>query len=223
MKDGILVVNKPKEMTSHDVVAFARRKLKIRKVGHAGALDPMATGVLILLIGKCTKFFNHFLVLDKEYVATLTMGARTTSGDAQGEIVEQKEFRHISIEAAEKVFSSYLGEKMQVPPMVSAVKHKGIRLYALARKGAEVSRTPRKVIIKEFRILKFELPDIQFYLRCSRGTYVRQLAEDVACDLGSCGHLTQIERLSIGEFNLKNALLLSQIEDNKILPYPPRF
>ncbi len=217
--DGIIVVNKPGGITSHDVVDFVRRKLKTAKVGHAGTLDPIATGVLVLLIGKCTRLFDHFLTFDKEYLSTLTLGKRTDSADYKGKVLEEKEFQHVNREAVEKVFASYLGEKDQVPPMFSAVKHKGKRLYVLARQGKEVERKPRKVNIKELKIVEYKLPHIQFYLRCSRGTYVRQLAEDVAKDLGSVGHLTQIERLSVGEFNIKNALSLDNVDESGIQPY----
>ncbi len=220
IRDGILVVNKPKGITSHDVVDFVRKKLKIKQVGHAGTLDPIATGVLVILIGKCTKLFNQFLGLDKEYSATLTLGSRTTSGDIQGEVIEKKEFGHVTEENVNKALAAFIGENMQVPPMVSALKHKGKRLYDLARKGKEVERAPRKIMIKEISLLKFSLPDIQFNVKCSRGTYVRQLAEDIAGKLGCVGFVSQIERLSIGRFNIKDSLSLSQVEESQIQPTP---
>ncbi|MFH1398364.1 MAG: tRNA pseudouridine(55) synthase TruB [Candidatus Omnitrophota bacterium] len=218
IRDGILVINKPKGVTSHDVVDFVRKKLKIKQVGHSGTLDPIATGVLVILIGKCTKLFNHFMILDKEYSATLTLGARTTSGDIQGEVVEKKEFSHVTEENVSKTMVTFIGENMQVPPMVSALKHKGKRLYELARKGKEVERAPRKVQIKELSLLKFSLPDIQFKVKCSKGTYVRQLAEDIAAKLGCVGFVSQIERLSIGRFNIKDSLSLSQVEESQVQP-----
>ncbi len=219
MKDGIIVVNKPKGMTSHDVVDYVRNKLHISQVGHAGTLDPQATGVLVVLLGRCTKLFNKFLSFDKEYVATMTLGAKTSSGDIEGKVLETRDFGHINEEMVKKVFLPYVGEILQIPPMVSALKYKGRRLYKLARAGACVLRNPRKVIIKELRLLKFALPDIQFYLKCSRGTYVRQLAEDVAGDLDCVGYVSQIERQSIGPFNIKAALSLLEIEENKIQPF----
>lgn len=220
IQDGILVINKPKGITSHDVVDFVRKKLKIKRVGHCGTLDPVATGVLVILIGKCTKLFNQFMVLDKEYSATLTLGARTTSGDVQGEVIEKKEFSHVTEENVNKALAAFIGENMQVPPMVSALKYKGKRLYDLARKGKEVKRLPRKVHIKELSLLKFSLPDIRFKVKCSRGTYVRQLAEDIASELGCVGFISQIERLSIGRFNIKDSLSLSQVEESQIQPAP---
>lgn len=219
MKDGIIVVNKPKGMTSHDVVDYVRKKLNLRKVGHAGTLDPQATGVLVVLLGRCTKLFDKFLSFDKEYVATLTLGIKTSSGDSEGNVIDEKDFSHINEEMVKKILLSYIGEISQIPPMVSALKHRGQRLYKLARRGAKVLRSPRKVIIRELRLLKFSSPDIQFYLKCSRGTYVRQLAEDVARDLDCVGYVSQIERQSIGPFNIKTSLSLSEIEESKIQPF----
>jgi tRNA pseudouridine55 synthase len=219
MKDGIIVVNKPKGMTSHDVVDFVRRKFNMRRVGHAGTLDPQATGVLVVLLGRCTKFFDKFMSFDKEYVATLTLGTRTSSGDIDGKVLETKNFNHIDKKMAEKAFLLYVGEILQTPPMVSALKYKGRPLYKLARAGVSVLRKPRKVVIKELRLLKFCLPEVQFYLKCSRGTYVRQLAEDVAKDLDCVGYLSQIERLSVGPYHIEKSFALSEIEESKIQPF----
>ena len=220
MKKGIIIVNKPEGMTSHDVVDFVRRKLKIRRVGHTGTLDPIATGVLLILVGQSTKLFNHFLYFDKEYLATLTLGKRTTSGDREGIIVETKDYSHITKEKVKSILHSYRGEIFQVPPMVSALKHKGKRLYALARRGIEVNRPPRSVVVKELNLLEFVPPNIKFCLKCSKGTYVRQLAEDIARDLGCVGHISQIERQGIGQFNISQALPLSQIDESSLRPYP---
>lgn len=219
MKEGIIVVNKPQAMTSHDVVDYVRRKLDIRRVGHAGTLDPMATGVLLILVGRCTKLFNHFLCFDKEYTATLTLGARTTSGDKEGKVVQMQDYGHVTRGKVKDVFNSFIGQIHQVPPMISALKHKGKRLYSLARRGIEINRQPRSVVIKELELLEFNLPHIKFYLKCSKGTYVRQLAEDVARDLSCVGHISQIERQSIGPFNISEALPLSQIDESSLRPY----
>lgn len=219
MKDGIIIVNKPKGMTSHDVVDFVRKRLGVRRVGHAGTLDPLATGVLLILIGRCTKLFNHFLNFDKEYVASLRLGVRTVTGDIEGKIVQEKDFSQVSEEIIQKVFYSYRGEILQTPPMVSALKYRGRPLYALSRRGIEVARNPRRVTIKELRLLKFVPPDIQFYLKCSRGTYVRQLAEDIARDLETAGCISQIERQSIGPFDISQAVGLSQINQDCVRRY----
>jgi tRNA pseudouridine55 synthase len=218
-RDGILIVDKPQGFTSHDVVAVIRRKLNMKKVGHAGTLDPIATGVLVILVGKATSLFDRFLNYDKEYTATVRLGIRTNSGDASGTHVEEKPFGHITAEKARAVFASYQGETMQTPPMFSAVKHKGKRLYQLALKGKEVERTPRRINISDIQVLSFDLPDISFYMRCSKGTYVRQLAEDVARDLGSVGHIIELKRESIGPFTIKQAVSLNEVAASMIQPF----
>jgi len=220
MKEGIIVVNKPGGITSHDVVDFVRKRLKIRRVGHAGTLDPIATGVLLILVGRGTKLFNHFLDFDKEYLATLTLGKRTTSGDREGKVLETRDYSNITDGKIREVFNSYLGEILQVPPMVSALKYRGKRLYLLARRGIKVDRQPRSIIIKELRLLEFSPPHIKFYLKCSKGTYVRQLAEDIAQDLDCVGYISEIQRQSVGPFNIAGALSLSQIDESFLRPYP---
>jgi tRNA pseudouridine55 synthase len=218
-KDGIVIVNKPAGYTSHDVVAVVRKKLNMRKVGHAGTLDPIATGVLVILVGRATGLFERFMRFEKEYTATLRLGSRTNSGDISGTVVEEKEFSHITLEMARRVFASYQGEIMQTPPMFSAVKHKGKRLYQLALKGTQVQRQARKVVISDIRVTDFKLPEIVFYMRCSKGTYVRQLAEDVARDLGSVAHITQLQRQSVGPYTLQQSVSLDEVEESKILPF----
>lgn len=216
MLDGILIVNKPQGITSHDVVDYARKKLGMKRIGHAGTLDPLATGVLIILVGRTTKFFNAFSGLDKEYLATVTLGKTTTSGDSQGEIIESFDFSHVSEEKAQATLRSFIGESEQVPPMVSAIKYKGRKLYQLARAGIEVPRQPRKVNIKELRLLKFNLPDIELYLRCSKGTYVRKLAEDIGERLECGGYISKIQRISVGEFNIKEAVDIEEINAHNL-------
>ncbi|MDD5669731.1 MAG: tRNA pseudouridine(55) synthase TruB [Candidatus Omnitrophica bacterium] len=220
MKDGILVVNKPKGITSHDVVDYVRRQFHIKQVGHAGTLDPMATGVLIILIGRCTKLFDSFLGLDKEYVATLSLGKRTESGDVEGAVIEEKDFSHVNEDKIRTAAAGFIGKKEQIPPMVSALKFRGKRLYSLARKGKEVQRKPRSIIIKDLKILKLALPDIQFQVTCSRGTYIRTLAEDIAVHLDTVGCVSQIERQAVGPFHIKDAFMLSDITEDKINPCP---
>ena len=223
MKDGILVVNKPKGITSHDVVDFVRKKLNIRCVGHSGTLDPIATGVLVVLVGRSTKLFNQLLKFDKEYEATLTLGSRTATGDITGNIIETKDFKGISEEKVREIFVKFQGESLQVPPMFSAIKYKGKRLYYFAQRGIEVERLPRPIIVKELKLLDFNLPDIKFYLKCSKGTYVRKIAEDIACNLGTVGYVSQIERQAIGPFKIQEAILLEDIDQSLILSYPNKF
>jgi len=212
------VINKPLGLTSHDVVAFVRRKLKVRKVGHAGTLDPQATGVLVLLVGVCTKLFDSFMKLDKEYAAEVTLGTKTSTADSTGQVLEVQDFSHVTLAAVHKALPAFLGAIQQVPPMVSAVKYKGKRLYKLARQGKSVPRAARTVVIKELRLLSFSLPHIRLYLKCSRGTYVRQLAEDLAAALGCVGHISQIQRLSVGPYSLDNALALEEVSSERVLP-----
>ena len=219
MKEGLIVVNKPQGMTSHDVVDCVRRKLKTRKVGHSGTLDPMATGVLVILVGRYTKLFNRFLHFDKEYLATLVLGESTVSGDQQGKVIAQKDYSHVGRCEAEKIFSSYIGRISQIPPMVSAVKVEGKRLYSLARRGIEVDRKPRTVEIKDLKLLEFRPPLIKFYLKCSKGTYVRQLAVDIAEDLDCVGHISQIQRQSVGPFNINEAIPIPQINEDYLRTY----
>ncbi len=218
--DGIIVVDKPSGMTSHDVVSRVRRKLNMRRVGHAGTLDPLATGVLVMLLGRSTKLFDKFVAFDKAYAATLKLGTQTTSADITGEVIEQKPFDHILRENVEDVLSGFVGESDQMPPMVSAVKFKGERLYRLARKGIVVERPARKIRIDVLRLVDFQLPQVRFYLECSKGTYVRTLAEDVGVKLGCGACITQIERTKVGHFRLEDAVKLEDLNESHIRRWP---
>ncbi len=215
-KQGIIVVNKPPGITSHDVVNFIRRKFQMRRVGHAGTLDPMATGILVILLGKSTKLFDRFVAFDKSYRATLRLGTKTTSADIMGQVLAQKPFGHVSRGEVEGAFEQFTGEIEQKPPMVSAVKHQGERLYKLAWQGKEVERTARKVRIDELKLLRFELPDVEFLMSCSKGTYVRQLAADVGEVLGCGACISQIERTKVGPFDISQAVTLEQLNESHI-------
>ncbi|MDD5044711.1 MAG: tRNA pseudouridine(55) synthase TruB [Candidatus Omnitrophica bacterium] len=219
MPAGIFIVNKPQGLTSHDVVDCVRKSLKIKRVGHAGTLDPLATGVLIILVGKATKFFNKFSGMDKEYVATVTLGKVTTTGDCQGGTKLEQNFSHITEAMVSEALNSFLGEQEQVPPMFSAVKYKGKKLYQFARRGIEVPRKPRKINIKELKLMYFKPPDVEIYLRCSKGTYVRKLAEDIGEKLGCGGCVSKIERVGIGEFNIKDAITIDKINESYLKPW----
>ena len=210
--DGILVVDKPRGMTSHDVVDFIRRHFKIEKAGHAGTLDPAATGVLVILIGKATKLSSELTSGDKEYEATLTLGKKTDSGDAEGQVLSESDTSRITEEDVRGVFKSFEGEIEQVPPMVSALRYKGKRLYELARKGKEVPREPRKVHIKELRIKKVEIPNIDFSVACSKGTYIRKLCDDIGDKLGCGGYLFYLRRVRAGEFTLERSILVDSLK-----------
>lgn len=218
--DGIIVVDKPSGMTSHDVVSRVRRKLNMRRVGHAGTLDPLATGVLIMLLGQSTKLFDKFVAFDKAYAATLKLGTQTTSADITGEVIEQKPFEYVSRDNVENVLRGFVGESEQMPPMVSAVKYKGERLYRLARKGIVVERPARKIRIDVLKMVDFQLPQVRFYLECSKGTYVRTLAEDVGAKLGCGACITQIERTKVGHFRLEDAVKLEDLNESHIRRWP---
>lgn len=219
MKDGILVIDKPSGLTSHDVVDFMRKKLRIKRIGHSGTLDPVATGVLVLLVGRATKLFAEFVHFDKEYEAILRLGVVTTTGDSQGRIIAQKDPGSVTEEMVREVFKSFLGERNQIPPMVSAIKHQGRRLYELARKGIEVERKARPIKIYELVINRITLPEVTFYVRCSKGTYVRRLGEEIGEKLGVGGSISYIRRLGLGPFQIKDAISLEDANESHIRPW----
>ncbi|MEW6096038.1 MAG: tRNA pseudouridine(55) synthase TruB [bacterium] len=216
--DGILNINKPAGLTSHDVVDCIRRVIRQKKVGHAGTLDPQACGVLILLLGKATKLAQNLKSDSKEYIASMKLGINTTTQDAWGEIIEQKANFSISKEAVEKTLLSFKGEINQVPPMFSALHHKGKRLYELAREGKEVERPPRKVTIFEIKLLDFVPHEdvLTFKVACSSGCYIRTLCADIGKLLGVGGHLTSLKRVRSGKFKIEDAIDLSDLKEGKI-------
>lgn len=218
VKSGILLIDKPQGLTSHDVVDAVRRKFGIRRVGHSGTLDPLATGLLIILVDKATKQFNRFTNFDKEYAATLTMGTATDSGDSQGKVIASAGYDGLNQEKALAALKSLEGKIEQTPPMVSAVKHKGKPLYKLARKGLTVERKKRLIEIYSLELLRFSLPEIEFKVRCSKGAYIRSLGEEIALRLGSCGHISQIRRISIGAYTVGQAKSLDAFNENDIRP-----
>lgn len=216
MIDGIVVVNKPIGITSHDVVQLVRRKFRIQQVGHAGTLDPLATGVLVMLLGKSTKLFNQFVGLDKAYRATLILGKSTDSADILGKVIQESSCAHVTRSDVEEVFKRFVGEIEQVPPMVSAVKINGKKLYQLARKGIEVKRQSRKIRVDCLKLEEFHPPEVKFYLECSKGTYVRQLAEDVGKTLGCGACISQIERTRVGSFVIEEAVNIEDLNESHI-------
>ncbi len=218
--EGVIVVNKPPGITSHDVVGFIRRKFKMRRVGHAGTLDPLATGVLVMLLGKSTKLFDRFVAFDKSYRATLRLGTKTSTADIMGHVIEEKPFSGITRSRVEEVFRGFVGDIEQKPPMVSAVKHQGQRLYKIAREGKSVERAVRKVRVDEVRLLSFALPEVEFFMACSKGTYVRQLAEDVGEVLGCGACISQIERTRVGPFDIKDAVKLEDLHESHVRSWP---
>lgn len=221
MKEGLLIIDKPQGITSHDVVDIVRRKLKTKRVGHSGTLDPVATGVLVLLVGKATKLFAKFVHFDKEYEATLRLGVVTTTGDSQGKVIQEKDTSAITVASVEKVFASFIGERQQVPPMVSAIKHQGERLYELARRGIQVDRKARSIRIYDMKITRLELPEIDFYVKCSKGTYVRRLGEEIGEVLGVGGFISRIRRISLGPFLIRDAIKVEDIHESHLRDWRP--
>lgn len=219
--EGILLVNKPSGMTSHDVVDFARKRLNIRRIGHAGTLDPLAEGLLILLVGKSTKLFSRFVNFDKEYIGILKLGQTTHTGDSQGQTLEEKDCLDVGEEKIRTAFSLFEGEIDQVPPMVSALRIKGKRLYRLAHKGIVVKREPRKIRIYSLQIQEIDHPLVKFYIHCSKGTYVRKVAQDIGEELGCGAHMVMIKRISIGPYKLERAVNLEEINEEHLQQFAP--
>lgn len=207
------LVDKPKGWTSFDLVRFVRNRIGIRKVGHAGTLDPMATGLVVICCGKGTKTISEIQDAPKSYEGEITLGASTPSYDAETEVDATAPCDHITkeqvLQALEEHFS---GPIDQVPPMYSAIKKDGQRLYKLARKGKEVEREPRRVTIHAARIISFELPRVRLYIKCSKGTYIRSIADDLGKTLGSLGHLSALRRTAIGHFQVEDALTTDDLD-----------
>lgn len=209
--EGILLVDKPTDHTSHDVVARLRGKLRMKRVGHAGTLDPMATGLLIILVGKATRVSQYLMSLDKEYEGTIEFGKVTDTQDAEGEVIETFPVPAFTEAEILEAVKSFHGDQYQTPPMYSAVKIDGVPLYKSARKGEEVEREPRFIRVMSWEITRFALPRIDFRLRCTKGTYVRTLAHDLGRKLGCGAHLAALRRTASDKFNVSQALALDQI------------
>jgi tRNA pseudouridine55 synthase len=210
--EGVLLVDKPGDHTSHDVVARLRRKLNMKRIGHAGTLDPMATGLMILLIGKATKISQYLVSLDKAYEGTIELGKVTDSQDAQGEVLETRPVPEFTEAAVRSAMSGFMGDQYQMPPMFSAIKIGGVPLYKNARKGVEVEREPRFIRVMAFELIKLQLPHLDFKLRCTKGTYVRTIAHDLGQKLGCGAHLSRLRRTQTDKFDIADALTLDQIE-----------
>lgn len=206
----VLLVDKPLEWTSFDVVAKIRNVIRIKKVGHAGTLDPLATGLLILCTGKFTKKINEYQAREKEYTGTITIGSTTPTYDLESQPENLKDYSFVTKEMIEETTKQFVGDIMQVPPTHSAIKRDGKPAYVLARKGIDVVLDPRPVTIKEFEITSIDLPVIGFRVVCSTGTYIRSLAHDFGKALGCGAHLSKLCRIRIGEFTLNEARTLEQ-------------
>lgn len=208
----VILIDKPLGWTSFDVVRKLRRILHVKKVGHAGTLDPMATGLLICLVGRATKRMEHFMGLTKTYDGMLRLGEVTPSYDAESEVVERRDWRHLTDQNLEAARMQLLGDIDQIPPMFSAVKVGGERLYKKARRGEEIERKPRRITIYDFDLLNASMPEVPFRVRCSKGTYVRSLVHDFGAILGVGAHLTMLRRTAIGEYDVVRAWDMSELE-----------
>jgi tRNA pseudouridine55 synthase len=211
--DGVLLVDKADGMTSHDVVALIRRKLAIKKVGHCGTLDPIATGLLLLTIGRGTKVQDLLMSEDKDYAGTLTLGATTSTQDRQGEIVNVRPVPQLEENEIRAAFEKFRGDFYQLPPMVSAKKHGGVPLYKLARQGKVVEREPRFVHVYRYTIDRIALPEIDFSVVCSKGFYVRTYVNDIGEVLGCGAHLKSLRRIKSGRFDVANAISVDEIKN----------
>ena len=223
MTSGLVIVDKPAEWTSHDVVAQMRRLAGTRKVGHAGTLDPMATGVLVVGVGKATRLLGHLALTEKTYRATIRLGQSTDTDDAEGEITATASAAGVTDADLRAAIETLTGEIMQVPPQVSAIKVNGRRAYRMARKGEDVELAARPVTVREFTVedvrREGELVDVDAVVTCSSGTYIRALARDLGAALGTGGHLTALRRTRVGPYGLERARTLDQLAERlEILP-----
>jgi len=210
--DGVIVIDKPQGWTSHDVVNFVRKKSGIRKVGHAGTLDPMATGVLVVLVGKSTKLSQEYSQHDKRYLARMILGVTTDTQDAEGRITKTEPVNGVTEKKIEDALKEFNGEIEQVPPMVSAIKHKGQPLYKLARKGISIARKPRQIFIDKLKLTSYKMPEAALDISCSKGTYVRTLCEDIGNRLGCGAHMSYLRRVRSGKFTIEDAVTVEELE-----------
>ena len=205
LEGQFLLIDKPLRWTSFDVIRKLRGIFKIKKIGHAGTLDPLATGLLIVCTGKFTKRINEYMGMPKRYIAMLTLGSITPTYDLESSPEQHKPFEHITEEKLKEIVQQFTGNIMQVPPAHSAIKQDGKRLYELARAGKEVKPEPRPVTIYEVKLLRFTLPEVELEVACSTGTYIRSLAHDIGQALGCGAHLSGLRRTAIGAFNVADA------------------
>ena len=211
--NGVLLVDKAEGMTSHDVVALVRRKLQVRKVGHCGTLDPIATGLLLITVGRGTKVQDLLMSEDKEYAGTFVLGVTTDTQDRQGEIIQQRPVPALDENQIRAAFEKFRGDFYQIPPMVSAKKHGGVPLYKLARQGKVVEREPRLVHVYRYTINRIVVPEIDFSVLCSKGFYVRTYVHDIGESLGCGAHLKSLRRTKCRRFDVANAISVAQMND----------
>jgi len=211
--NGVLLVDKAEGMTSHDVVALIRRKLEMKKVGHCGTLDPIATGLLLLTLGRGTKIQDLLMSEDKKYAGTLALGITTSTQDRQGEVIDQRPVPTLDENQVRAAFEKFCGDFYQMPPMVSAIKHGGVPLYKLARQGKVVEREPRLVHVYRYTVDRIALPEIDFSVVCSKGFYVRTYVHDIGETLGCGAHLKSLRRTKSGRFGVDQAISVAEIKN----------
>jgi tRNA pseudouridine55 synthase len=211
--DGVLLVDKAEGMTSHDVVALVRRKLQVRKVGHCGTLDPIATGLLLITVGRGTKVQDLLMSEDKEYAGTFVLGVTTDTQDRQGGVIDQRAVPPLNEDQIRAAFEKFRGDFYQTPPMVSAKKYGGVPLYKLARQGKVVEREPRLVHVYRYTVDRIALPEIDFSVVCSKGFYVRTYVHDIGESLGCGAHLKSLRRTKSGRFDVANSITVARINE----------
>ena len=210
--DGLILINKQKGFTSHDVVNVIRKKLNTKKVGHTGTLDPNATGVLPILVGKATKISKYLMEHDKTYIATIKLGEKTDTGDSEGQVIEEKSIpADLKKEDINNALQNFFGKQKQVPPMYSAIKINGKKLYEYAREGKEVKLEAREIEIYKIELLEYQNNKIKFEVECSKGTYIRTLCDDIAKKLGTVGYMEELQRTKVNNFRIEDSILLDDI------------
>lgn len=214
--DGVLIINKPKGFTSHDVVNVLRRELNIKKIGHTGTLDPSATGVLPVLIGNATKISKYLIEHDKTYIAKMEFGIKTDTLDSEGQVVEKQKVREIKKEEIVKTLESFLGKQMQTPPIYSAIKLNGKKAYEYARQGEKIDIPPREIEIYDIKFLEYNNNILDFQVKCSKGTYVRTLCEDIAKKLDTIGYMKELKRTEIDLFKIQKSITIEDIKNKKV-------
>lgn len=217
MANGVILIDKKEGLTSRQEVNNVSRALKEKKAGHIGTLDPFATGLLVVLLGEGTKISPFLEEMDKTYIATLKLGNRTDTQDLTGTVIEEKEIPVLSKQLIQEIFSTFIGEYKQVPPMYSALKKDGVPLYKLARQGIEIERKERLVHIFSLDLLSFEKDEISFIAHVSKGTYIRTLGEDIALKLNTVGHLISLRRVQVGPYKIENAKTSDAIKESDLI------
>ncbi|MBR1966361.1 MAG: tRNA pseudouridine(55) synthase TruB [Lentisphaeria bacterium] len=210
--DGVLLVDKAPDWTSFDVVNFLKNRFNIPKIGHCGTLDPAATGLLVIVCGKFTRLSGMLSADSKVYETRLLLGVKTDTDDMEGKIIEERPTDNLDKLTVEKAIYSFVGDSMQIPPMVSAIKKDGKKLYELARKGIEIEREPRPIHISKIDIHSVDLPEAHFTVHCSKGTYIRSLCADIGTKLGNVGTLKELRRTASGKFSIEDAITLEKLK-----------